>query len=278
MLEANRARPGQRTLITVDMASDAKQSEEFFGFLASNESDSAKSAALSQHWATFCHSKKDVKAVFCCVNILEILLEAKEDKKSIVAFLCFSIMKSQRIRRYVMDELLSDGTFGRDLSLLAVPDVMMVMAALSVERVSNREMGRILDYVLSVPPDSLLMALVVVNKLSRSLPFVKHKHAIRLVSVLNGTVKRFLDGKIEMKEEDVTIFVTSVISIAKRIRWVLGPCQCFHLESWTAFLQKQAQSHEIPRICGVPVVIADPCDLPYALKERLRTQSKKLNR
>ena len=275
MLEENRAPPRQRTIITVDRGSDDKQSDEFFRFLASNESDSAKSAALSQHWATFCHSKKDVKAVFCCVNILEILLEAKEDTKSIVAFLCFSIMKSQRIRRYVMDELLSDGTFGRDLSLLAVPDVMMVMAALSVERVSNREIGRILDYVLSVPADSLLMALVVVNKLSRSLPFVKHKHAIRLVSVLNGTVKRFLDGQIEIKDEDVTIFVTSVISIAKRIRWVLGPCNCFHLESWTAFLHKQARAHEIPRICGVPLVITDACDLPYAVKERLATNPKR---
>ena len=50
--------------------------------------------------------------MFCCVNILDILLEEKEDKKSIIAFLCFSIMKSQRIRRYVMDELISEGTFG----------------------------------------------------------------------------------------------------------------------------------------------------------------------
>lgn len=239
-------------------------------FLSSDGSEFVKADAITSYWARFCKSKTDVLDVFHAVDIFHILLHDSHHKKQIIPFVCYAIIRSKTIRRSVMS-LLVNNEASRSLSnSICVSDQILIFASLSLDIVTDDEMLILLNHVLSLPQEYILEELVVLDKLSRSLPFVRHDHAIRLRSVLNRVVCAYIIGDLTIDDGQNERFAKTVSSIAKRISYILPDSNCFPREIWAPFLHEFLLDHDVVAICNYPLVIEDSEMLPYHIKTEIR--------
>lgn len=239
-------------------------------FILSDQPESVKADAISSHWTRFCRSKAEVLDVFDAVDIVHILLHDRHHSKQIVPFVCYAIVRSKQIRRSVMSVLENDEK-SRSLSdTVCVADQVLLLASLSIDIVADHEMLFLLNHILSLPREYILEQLVVLAKLSRSLPFVRHDHAIRVRCFLNRVVSAYIIGDVTVDDRQNERFAQTVSSIAKSISQILPDSNCFPREIWAPFLHEFLLDHDIVAICNYPVVVEDTATLPYRMKCRIR--------
>lgn len=249
-----------------DMHKNDEEKERFMQFILSEEPESVKADAIIAHWSKFCKSKEDVLTVFDGVDVIHVLLHDCYRSGQIIPFICYSIVKSKKIRQ-CMIALLLQNELSHSLSrYVCISDMIMLLASCSIDIVTDDEMAILLDYVLSLPEEYLLEKLVVLTKLVQSLPFVGHAHAIRLRLFLNRLVSAYLIGDLTVDEKQKERFGEIVSSIAKMISSLLPDSNCFRREIWAPFLHEFLLDHDIVEVCKVPFVIDDAEMLPYLVK------------
>ena len=245
---------------------------EFIAFLMSEHSKEEKIDAICNHWMRFCVSKQDVKLVFCCVDVIDSILTFPQYIKDMTPFLCFAIMKSQEIRQCVMEKLVFEGLLYTNGGVFTISDALMLLTACSVDLVSDKEMAILLDYCLSLTQEYLLEQLVLLGKLSRSLPFVERKHTLRLAPLMNRIADLYLSGSLEIEEKHMSTFISMMISISKMINCSVREMVILDVNLWKHFLFAINHDYEIPDVCRCPYVV-DQDDIPYLLKERMKNHS-----
>ena len=223
--------------------------EEFLQVCTSRDVEPVmKMDVIKTQWTTFCRSKSDVKRVFYGSNILHFVLHDEYYDKSLIAFMCFAIMKSGTIRRQALGVLLS-----RDF----VPDFLPCQ-------------DFFMDCLMRLPEEYLLEKLIILKKLSRSLPFVSLEKAITFRYIMNNIVVKYSTGVIFVTGEQFQRFGATVTSIAKKVSRVLAEHDCFPVQLWRPFLRVFGLEHDITKVCKVPFVIEDLAELPFKLQEALR--------
>lgn len=242
---------------------------EFYEFLASDRPNAEKADLIADHWRDFCDTEEDVHIVFLSFDIMTYLQDTTAATKQMIRFLCFSIMRSTSIRDYVIQVLLYEAGIFTRYENLDVQDVLMILTACSLTILSGGEMRRILDYLLSQPPEFDLEALVTVMRVSQSLDFVGRKHSVRLVNFMNRIAMRFLQGHIMIDDSHIDEFGSVVTSVAMRIAHRISDLSCFDLRLWRPFLAAINRLYELPDVCHCPLTIDEPSDLPYKQKLRL---------
>ena len=246
---------------------------EFIAFLMSEHSQEEKIGAICNNWRRFCVSKQDAKLVFCCVDVIDALLTFPQYVKDMTPFLCFAIMKSKKIRQCVMERLVFEGLLYTNGGVFAISDALMLLTACSIDLVSDEEMAILLDYGLSLTQEYLLEQLVLLGKLSRSLPFLERRHTLRLVPFMNRTAYLYVSGSLEIEEKQMDTFSSMMISIAKVINCPIREISHLDVDLWKHFLCAIHHDHDIPDICRCPYVVDDQDGLPYLLKERMKNDS-----
>ena len=242
--------------------------EEFLQVCTSRDVEPVmKMDVIKTQWTTFCRSKSDVKRVFYGSNILHFVLHDEYYDKSLIAFMCFSIMKSGTIRRQALGVLLS-----RDFvpDFLPCQDFFMLLASCCLDIVTDGEIENILDCLMRLPEEYLLEKLIILKKLSRSLPFVSLEKAITFRYIMNNIVVKYSTGVIFVTGEQFQRFGATVTSIAKKVSRVLAEHDCFPVQLWRPFLRVFGLEHDITKVCKVPFVIEDLAELPFKLQEALR--------
>lgn len=207
---------------------------------------------------------------FHAVDILHILLHDSHNSTKIVPFVCYAIVRSKQIRRSVMSLLVPDKESCSLSKSLCVSDQIMMLASCSIDIVTDDEMLLLLNHVLSLPREYILEELVVLAKLARSLPFVRHDHAIRVRCFLNRLVSSYIIGDLTLDESQKERFARTVSSIAKSISRILPDSNCFPREIWAPFLHEFFLDHDIVAICNWPLVIEDSATFPYGIKSEMR--------
>lgn len=245
--------------------------EEFLQVCTSRDVEPVmKMDVIKTQWTTFCRSKSDVKRVFYGSNILHFVLHDEYYDKSLIAFMCFAIMKSGTIRRQALGVLLS-----RDFvpDFLPCQDFFMLLASCCLDIVTDGEIENILDCLRRLPEEYLLEKLIILKKLSRSLPFVSLDQAITFRYIMNNIVVKYSTGVIFVTGEQFQRFGATVTSIAKKVSRVLAEHDCFPVQLWRPFLRVFGLEHAITKVCKVPFVIEDLAELPFKLQEALRSSN-----
>ena len=243
--------------------------EEFFHICTSKTVDPClKLDAIKTQWPIFCRSRSEVEQVFYGSNVLQCALYDQYYDTNLIAFICFAIMKSGTIRRQVLDILLSQ-EFSPEV--LSCPDIFLLLASCSIDIVTDREMQGILDHLVCLPGEYLLEKLIILKKLSRSLPFVGREQAITIRYIINDIVGKYSTGAIFVPDEQFTRFGVTVASIAKKISRVLPEHTCFRVQIWRPFLTMFGLQHDLTTICKVPFVLEDLDELPYKIKEGIKS-------
>ena len=260
--KAVKKRDTERNVMEYRAKSD-EEVAEFYELLSSDESEAMKADAIAGEWTHYCQTQEDVETIFLSCDVLQYLERATGDRNSLVRFVCFAIIRSPKIREYVTKVLLYEGGIYANFGILETRDSLMILTACSLTTLSNGEIRRTLDYIFSVPCELISEALVALKIVSYSLPFVNKKHVIRVANMLNMFVSRLNeDGEVKKNGDIIT-------QTAKRVARAVEH-QCFDMKIWRPFLRAIDREYELVTICKCPVLIDEPCELPYKKKLQLR--------
>lgn len=242
---------------------------DFYALLLSDAALERKITQLCANWGQLCKSPTDIEVVFYAVDVLDSLVLCGEDyRKDLLAFLCFSVLKSERVRSYVLHQLFYEDVLYTHMADLPVSDLVTIVASCSLDLVTDSDMRRVLDFLLTLPHRYVLEQLLIIKKLSRSLDFIKRDHAVRLSHFVGTVVHEFLGGHIRLPEHQERKFATTLVAIAKKINRAVGHSRCFNPEHWRKFLRFFKLEHEISDVCHEIYVIQDADDLPFKKKKQ----------
>ena len=238
--------------------------DTLFSFIASDAEEVEKITAVLQSWDLLT-TRKDVECLFLHVDFLNALLQEVEIRDEITGFLSYSVAISADVRDYILDEFLNeDGIWTINVDNDVVPCVVTVLSACCERPLTSGQMRRVVDYAFLLPND--LDKLRLLKPACRSLLDLPIKHATRIARLLNSIVCSF----VALQESVDTAVGIMACSVGKKVRArISGEGPCFDRQLWKDFLARCGLECEIPKICNTPILVHDPEELPYKVKENM---------
>lgn len=240
--------------------------DSLFVFLASDASDKEKLSCVIQNMQLI-SSGKDVEQVFLLVDVLNCLLESREEWDDTIAhFLGYCVTMSDNVRNYVLDGLLTlDPT--ETVSGAFLRHMLDVLAACCRGSMRHEQLTQVMKMALELPGDLLVEKLVMLRNASKSLSNLPPNIALHMSNIVNVLVSGFVTNA----QPPIDASLAAVIcSIAKKVSGRIGAYHAgFQREIWAPFLSQFNLEHELVKICQIPVIIQDAEALPYKLKEEL---------
>lgn len=240
--------------------------DSFFFFLASDACDREKLSCVIQNMQLI-SSGKDVEQVFLLVDVLNCLLESREEwDDTIPHFLGYCVTMSDNVRNYVLDGLLTFD-FTETVSGAFLRHVLDVLAACCRGSMRPEQVTQIIKLALELPGDLLVEKLVMLRNASKNLSKLPPKNALRMSNIVNVIVSGFVTNA----EPPIDASLAAVIcSIAKKVSGRIGAYHAgFQREIWVPFLSQFNLEYELIKICQIPVIIQEVEELPYKVKEEL---------
>ena len=232
--------------------------DSFFVFLASDVEEHEKLCVLAQNWR-IARSRKDVECVFLTLDLLNLVFDTTENIEEIASFLSYSVIASEDVRDYVLEELLADEFIYSVTEECYVRLLLHVLTACCSDVVTKRQMKVLLKYVTTVPDSLLHEKIVLLKSVSGSLSMLPGKYSFRMSRIVLSFIE---------EGPDLTAPMAAMLcSIAKKVTRRIGALHAgFKAEIWKPFLACFQLDHELVKVCQCPTVIVDHESLPYKLK------------